>query len=151
MSELIQNFTNPAWLFSVFVVGIVVNLISSYLKAPLDRLWAFLSETRAAQNAQAEAKRAARIAKLRASDRAIFLEVRKELGSYLWTGMLYATAALLLVVGNADYAIFATASIILKFFANVLGIAVMFFGMHALRSGLAASSEIDEALREPKL
>lgn len=36
MNELIQMLKSPTWWFSVVVVGIIINLVSAYVKSPID-------------------------------------------------------------------------------------------------------------------
>jgi hypothetical protein len=37
MNDLIEILSSPIWWFSVVVVGILINLISAYLKSPIDK------------------------------------------------------------------------------------------------------------------
>ena len=43
MDDFIKNFQSPAWWIGVVVVGIALNLLSAYLKTPLDRGLTLLS------------------------------------------------------------------------------------------------------------
>jgi hypothetical protein len=149
MQTLIENFSSPYWWATAVVLSIALNLFSNLLWRVLERTWADMSAVRSERLAKKQEARAARIAKLKASDRALFLAVRKEHGWWLWTAMLFAVAALSMVAGNIDYTVFPTAAIILKFILSVLSIIAMLLGINSLRKGAVAASEIDEALRDP--
>ena len=61
MSDFIKNFLSPAWWIGVVVVGIALNLISSYLKNPLDRVLTLFSGKYARRSKKIRADRDARI------------------------------------------------------------------------------------------
>jgi hypothetical protein len=43
MNEFLNSFTSTSWWLGVVFVGVTINVISAYLKAPVDRLFSSLS------------------------------------------------------------------------------------------------------------
>ncbi len=43
MQSIYKIFSDPAWWFGVFIVGIIINLLSSYIKSPLDKFLSSIS------------------------------------------------------------------------------------------------------------
>jgi len=60
------------WLMSVVVVGVAVHLLAAYVKPRLDRLGSWASRSWAARSERRQQSRMARIALLKASERARF-------------------------------------------------------------------------------
>ena len=140
MNEILDSIASPIWWFSVIVVGIAVNLISAYVKPFLDRKMAGYSTARAQNLTRVQNERTARIRRLRESDRALFLAVRREFGMWLWGILLYALATLLFSLGNEPLLL----SVIAKFIATIL----IVLGTHAMFLAFNMGAEIDESIRQ---
>jgi hypothetical protein len=67
MDELINNVGSLTWWISVVLVGILINLVSAYLKSPLDRALSAVSEQWRARSALAREADEKVIAYLRSS------------------------------------------------------------------------------------
>jgi hypothetical protein len=64
MDEFFRSLASPAWWLSVVIVGLLVNLLSAYLKAPLDRVWALIFVAWRERNARARSAYRSRIENL---------------------------------------------------------------------------------------
>lgn len=67
MKEILDSISSPAWIFSTVLVALLVNIVSAYLKSPIDR---FLSKVNTAwrnRTAKLKSERAERIRVIRAS------------------------------------------------------------------------------------
>lgn len=69
MHAIVEAISNPYWWFSVIVVGIGVNFLSAFLTSIFSRYTSRYSATRTRKRAQEDEARAARIERMRQSDR----------------------------------------------------------------------------------
>lgn len=56
MEEIRSSFSSPAWWFSAVFLAILVNVLSAYLKSPIDKLLSKISATWRNRNEAARAK-----------------------------------------------------------------------------------------------
>lgn len=68
MNEVIRNLSSISWWFSVVIVGIIINLISIYLKAKLDKQLSSNSTWWRKRSQKIEKARLKRIEELRESE-----------------------------------------------------------------------------------
>jgi hypothetical protein len=59
-----MNWPSWDWFISVIVVGLALNLVSAYLKVPLDRLFGTMSRAWSTRSGKRQEERAARVAAL---------------------------------------------------------------------------------------
>ena len=56
MNEILNSFSSPAWWFSAVVVALIINILSAYLKLPMDKILLSVSATWRSRNAIAKAR-----------------------------------------------------------------------------------------------
>jgi len=76
MDELLKNLASPSWWIGVVLLSVALNLVSAYLKAPLDRALARLSQRK----------------------RAKFVEEQKEIGAILEKALKLKDGIVLLAI-----------------------------------------------------
>lgn len=79
MEELTKNLSSISWWFGVVAVGLVVNVASAYLKAPLDKFLSTISNSWNSRSQRAREVRAERVRQARESDRQLQLLIAEEL------------------------------------------------------------------------
>lgn len=70
MDELLKLITNPVWWLTVVVAGLIINLVSSYLRDYIDKLRARFSEKWARRIMRKNADWAAEVSRLNRSKKA---------------------------------------------------------------------------------
>ena len=65
MNELLSSFTSTSWWLGVVFVGVTINVISAYLKGPIDRLFSSLSIAWQERTEKSRQERESTIAALR--------------------------------------------------------------------------------------
>lgn len=79
MEEFTKNLSSISWWFGVVAVGLVVNVASAYLKAPLDKILSTISDSWNSRSQRAREARAERVRQVRESDRQLQLLIAEEL------------------------------------------------------------------------
>lgn len=67
MKEILQSLTSPTWWFSVVLVGVIINMVSAYLKPTTDAIWARYSSIRRSKQEEGQKKRKEYIEYLRSN------------------------------------------------------------------------------------
>ena len=67
MDEILNSFSSPAWWFSAVFLAVLVNVVSAYLKSPIDKLFSKVFATWRSRNDLARARYASRLKQIGAS------------------------------------------------------------------------------------
>ena len=153
MDEFSKNLSSLSWWLGVVVVGLLLNIASAYLKAPLDRILSAMSTSWNLRSETLRASRDAQIKLVRESDRELQLLIAEELRDRLraiHTTLLAVFFILFYVfirvrVPSADAVnsdIFL--SVVLKgfYWASLL---MLFLSMHAFSRAMATRSILKDA------
>lgn len=76
---MLTELVDPKWWFSAVVVAVLVNMLSAYLKHPLDRLMRFLGGTYRRHSKRGREHWEGRLELAKSSDRALLVEVAREI------------------------------------------------------------------------
>lgn len=98
MDEFYQNLSSLGWWLGVVAVGLVLNIVSAYLKTPFDRLFSAASSRWSRRSELARTEEAKRIALLRDDQEARNLHLAEEFRCRLrHLGMLLLAVFVLLL------------------------------------------------------
>src|SRR5712692_2460018 len=106
MEELARNLGSPSWWVGVVVVGILLNVISAYLKPPIDKALSTVSRSWRIRSVALRARRAKLIEELRANRHLQLLFLAAE-ARHRSRGVVFLLLSLICVlgytsIGNAD-------------------------------------------------
>jgi hypothetical protein len=93
VDEFVRNLQSANWWIGVFVVGIALNLLSAYLKAPLDKFFGSFWKRWAERNEAARAKQIELIERIKDDRDALFAT------TFLATTMQWVSLLLLVAIG----------------------------------------------------
>ena len=137
MEELLRNVSSPSWWVGVVIVGILINLISAYLKPRIDGIASKLSTRRRNQVAADQEFRKAAVERLKADPHeqlmAAAVELRHRLRA-LWSMLLG-------VLSFACYVAVRFPGMGLEPGAPRTAFSILFLGMFAVFFGFGSSEQ----------
>lgn len=99
---MLGEIADPKWWFSAVVVAVLVNMLSAYLKHPLDRVMRFLGSTYRRHSTRGREHWEGRLELAKSSDRALLVEVAREIRyrskATLHILVVFATGALVVAI-----------------------------------------------------
>ena len=148
MKTFIENLSSLEWWIAVVVVGIAVNMASSYIKGPCDRLFGAFSKWWINRSDVSRKDRAERVARLRASKEEQILASIKALNlrirSFFFVFFAVIFVGLAYIIKN-DPSIGDTE--MLRKLAKSISVVSMVIGMHDWFDSMLTTYEISEARR----
>ena len=97
MTEIASNLLSPAWWFSAVVIALLINLISAYVKPPLDNILGRFSERRRMKNDAVNRKFIGAAEQLAASAEQLAFALEQELRARLQSILLLLFSIVFLV------------------------------------------------------
>ncbi|WP_319380551.1 hypothetical protein [Thiomicrorhabdus sp.] len=101
MEEIFEQISKPGWWFSAVFAGILINLISSYLKTFIESRFSSLSKSLAEKNEKKKSARANRVLALSSSDSELYIALLNLNHMKLECIFEYLLSAVLLLFGIA--------------------------------------------------
>jgi len=151
MNELIQTLSSPVWWFSVVIVGILINLVSAYLKSPIDSRLSKISTWWRQRTEQQKAEQEALMNRLANSEHeqvmASFADLRDRLRSqyYLLMGVF-----IILIINGVD-SLFPQSNSIFKIVAMAFSAVCFLLSYQSFISAALLNGKVHRARKTEEL
>lgn len=153
MDELRKNLTSGSWWIGVVIVGVIINLISAYLKSPTDTLFNRFSVWRSSRTEKLRTERKNRISLLKSNPHEQLMAQFREMRMFLTALVLLCTAIFIMgflpglgmdlrwSVGGQD-------NLSLQSILAVIGSVLTMISTNYFVEGISVHSEVREARLE---
>jgi hypothetical protein len=143
--EFMDNLISPTWLFSVIVVGVVINLLSSYLKPKIDDLLSKISEKAREKNEKRRKEWEARVELLRNDNHEQLLHAAAVNTQLQRTTIIFLSGLLFFVAGTVESDFF---SLEFQAFLQFLALVCIFIGIKGTSMAGDRQRQLKEARRK---
>lgn len=156
MNELLRNISSPSWWVGVVIVGILINLISAYLKPRIDGIVSKFSTRRRNQLAADREFRKATVERLRADPHEQVMAVASELRWRMRSlgAMLLGAVCIICYIGvaspNSGLAA-GSAQTVLRIAFQGMAAVILLLAMSELLSAMRIRNLLYEARKETGL
>lgn len=151
MNEVLNELSKPVWWVSVVIAGIIINLISAYLKTRLDKTLGGFSNWWAARSAKRQREWSERVERIRSSTSELSYEIALETRHRLQSIEILLFAILLILQLVLIESIRADVSREVKIFFLAVSSLGLFASFLAFQSAVRAAKAIESARKSANL